>query len=87
MTTVLSLRNRVGDIREFAAEARADFALEGSLRESDGQFVLTAWIIHGQSGTALHSGRFAGGTAGDIVNSFTDWLREVPLGIALNGNP
>jgi TolB-like protein len=75
-TTALGYRGRSGDIRHFAAECRANFVVEGSLRRRNESFELTAWLVDGQSGRVRRSKRIAGSDALDLAHLATSWLLE-----------
>ena len=75
-TTALAYRGRAGDVREFAAECRADFVLEGSLRHRNESIELTVWLVDGQSGRALRSKRINGSDAIGLARLASNWLLD-----------
>lgn len=77
-TTALNYRGRAGDVRIFAAECRADFVVEGSLRRRDNLIEATVWLVDGQSGHARRSRRIIGSDASDVARLATGWLVEDP---------
>jgi TolB-like protein len=75
-TTALGYRGRMGDIRQFAAECRADFIVEGSLRQHNESIEATVWLVDGQTGRARRSTRITGSDAFELSRLATAWLLE-----------
>jgi hypothetical protein len=75
-TTALAYRGRTGDIRQFAAECRADFVIEGSLRRRNESIEAMIWLVDGQSGRARRSRRITGVTGSDLAGSISSWMIE-----------
>jgi hypothetical protein len=73
-TTALGYRGRSGDIREFAAECRADYVVEGRLRRSVAAMEGLAWVIDGQSGLAQRYRRSAGADAAAMAREIAAWV-------------
>jgi TolB-like protein len=74
--TALAYRGHAGDIRQFAAECRADFVVEGSLRRQNELIEATAWLVDGQSGRARRFKRMTGSDAVGLARLVTAWLLE-----------
>jgi TolB-like protein len=75
-TTALAYRGRVGDVRQFASECRADFVVEGSLRCLKETMEATVWFVDGRSGRARGSRRISGAGAFDVARLAAAWLLE-----------
>lgn len=75
-TTALAYRGRTGDVRQFAAECRADFVVEGSLRHRNESIDAMIWLVDGQSGRARRSKRITGADGSDLARSISSWLIE-----------
>jgi TolB-like protein len=80
-TTALAYRGRTGDIRQFAAECRADFVIEGSLRRRNEGVEATLWLVDGQSGRAVRSKRIVSSDSSDelprdLARRTAAWLLE-----------
>lgn len=73
-TTALGYRGKSGDVRQFAAECRADLVVEGSLRRQDFSFEGTAWVVDGQSGRAERFRRVHGSDACGVAQELAAWL-------------
>jgi TolB-like protein len=73
-TTALAYRGRMGDLRQFAAECRADFVVEGSLRRRNDLIEATVWLVDGQSGRARRSKRIAGVDVFELAPLVVSWL-------------
>lgn len=73
-TTALGYRGKSGDVRQFAAECRADLVVEGSLRWQDFSIEGTAWVIDGQSGRAQRLKRVRGSDACGVARELAAWL-------------
>ncbi len=72
--TALGYRNRLGDLRELAAECRADFVVEGSLRRPGSQLEVAVWLVDGKTGIALRSGRIIKSGPAEAVAALVPWL-------------
>jgi TolB-like protein len=75
-TTALAYRGRTGDVRQFAAECRADFVVEGSLRQHESSIEATAWLVDGQSGRAQRFKRIRASDVVSVARLATAWLLE-----------
>jgi TolB-like protein len=73
-TTALSYRGRTGDIRQFAAECRADLVIEGSLRRVKESVEVALWLVDGQTAITRRSGRITGADVAEIAGLAASWL-------------
>ncbi len=74
-TTARSYRDRVGDVRDFAAQCGADFVVEGDLA-LDTELRLTLWFVDGISGRAERPGRFTGSDVDELAALAGAWLDD-----------
>lgn len=75
-TTALAYRSRVGDVRQFATECRADYVIEGRLRRQNDAIELTAWLVDGQSGRSRRCMRTSGSEVPELARRTIEWLFE-----------
>jgi TolB-like protein len=80
-TTALAYRGRVGDVRQFASECRADYVIEGTLRQRNESIEATVWLVDGQSGRALRSRRITGTDAFELARLAAAWLMKEEAGL------
>lgn len=74
-TTARSYRDRVGDVRDFAAQCGADFVVEGDLT-FDTELRLTLWFVDGISGRAERPGRFTAADVDELAALAAAWLDQ-----------
>jgi TolB-like protein len=74
-TTCLQFGERLGDIREFAAETGADTVLEGSIRSAKrGRVAGALWLVHGRTGLIEKQCLLSPGSRTNASRTVFDWL-------------
>ena len=75
-TTALSYKGRAGDVRQFAAECRADMVVEGSLRRRREAMEVSLWLVDGQTGVIRRSSRINGSDTAELSRLASVWLSD-----------
>lgn len=73
-TTALSYKGRAGDVRQFAAECRADVVVEGSIRRRREAMEASLWLVDGQTGLIRRSSRINGADTEEVSRMASAWL-------------
>jgi TolB-like protein len=75
-TTALSYKGRAGDVRQFAAECRADMVVEGSLRRRREAMEVSLWLVDCQTGVIRRSSRINGADTAELSRLASAWLSD-----------